>query len=160
MKIMRSPRSTRRSRARAARNGGRGAGAGTTGEYLLGGWRLSSRYGPPADFPTPRTCGSSLIPHLGDIALVALRPHHLEAMYRSLASDPRSQAGPATMARVHPTLMSALGTAVVSFYRPRRRLRGNAWWRVDSRSTRDTTSVWVIDSAVWLRQSGCSQAPL
>jgi integrase len=55
-----------------------------------------------------------LIPHLGDVALVELRSHHIEVMYQHMADDDAlaRRVGHATMTRVHATLMSAMSTAV------------------------------------------------
>jgi integrase len=114
MKTTRSRRSTRRARARAAREARRGTGTGTTGEYLHR-WVEGKQSLRPSTRLSYRThIRLYLVPRLGDIGLVELRPHHLEAMYRSLANDPdlTHRVSPATLARVHATLMSALGTAV------------------------------------------------
>jgi integrase len=112
MKKMRSRRATRRARARAARRSR--PGTGTVGEYLTRWVEGKQSLRPSTRLSYATHIRRYLIPHLGDIALVELRPHHLEAMYRSLASDPdlRYRVSPATLARVHATLMSALGTAV------------------------------------------------
>jgi integrase len=55
-----------------------------------------------------------LIPHLGNLALVELRPHHIEVMYQQMADDDSlvRRVGYATMTRIHATLMSAMSTAV------------------------------------------------
>lgn len=56
-----------------------------------------------------------LIPNLGHIKLVDLRAHHIEAMYRNIADRNQHRArpvGPATLRRIHATLMSALAVAV------------------------------------------------
>jgi integrase len=112
VKSIRSRRATRRARARAARRARPGTGA--VGEYLTR-WVDHKQSLRPSTRLSYRThIRLYLVPHLGDIALAELRPHHLEEMYRALASDPdlTHRVSPATMTRVHATLMSALGTAV------------------------------------------------
>ncbi len=55
-----------------------------------------------------------LVPHLGHLKLADLRAHHIEGMYRDIASqnDERQRPiGPVTIRRIHATLMSALTTA-------------------------------------------------
>jgi integrase len=112
MKTMRSRRSTRRARARAARKSG--SRTGSVGDYLTRWLEGKQSLRPSTRLSYRAHIRLYLIPHLGDVALVELHPQHLEAMYRSLANDPdlRHRVGPATLARVHATLMSALGTAV------------------------------------------------
>jgi integrase len=112
MKAIRSRRATRRARARAARKAR--PGTGTVGEYLARWVDAKQSLRPSTRLSYATHIRLYLVPHLGHIALAELRPHHLEAMYRSLASDPdlRDPVGPATLARVHATLISALGTAV------------------------------------------------
>lgn len=56
-----------------------------------------------------------LNPHLGNVPLQELRPIHIERAYRHLATRPGRggrSLSPATMRRIHATLMSALNMAV------------------------------------------------
>lgn len=56
-----------------------------------------------------------LLPNLGHLKLADLRAHHIEEMYREIANDNQHRVrpvGPATLRRIHATLMSALGVAV------------------------------------------------
>lgn len=56
-----------------------------------------------------------LIPNLGHFKLADLRPHHVERMYRDIVKDNEGRSrpvGPATLRRIHATLMSALTLAV------------------------------------------------
>ncbi|GAA0989525.1 Putative prophage phiRv2 integrase [Nocardioides aquaticus] len=56
-----------------------------------------------------------LVPYLGNLPLTALRPLHVERMYRELAMLEGTRGRPitvSTLRRVHATLMSAMNTAV------------------------------------------------
>src|SRR4051812_40975695 len=56
-----------------------------------------------------------LNPFLGDLEMAALRPVHVEGMYRALAMMDDRRGRPlsaASLRRIHATLMSALNTAV------------------------------------------------
>lgn len=54
------------------------------------------------------TLEKHLIPHLGAVRLHALKPHHIEQMYRTLSKTH----APATVHRIHRTLRAALNRAV------------------------------------------------
>ncbi|NHC47127.1 tyrosine-type recombinase/integrase [Motilibacter aurantiacus] len=54
-----------------------------------------------------------LLPHLGDVRLLDLRPHHLDRLYEAIATGRRGRPlSPSSIRRVHATLRSALNTAV------------------------------------------------
>jgi hypothetical protein len=54
-----------------------------------------------------------LIPHLGDIRLLELRPHHLDRFYAPITIGKRGRPlSASSLRRIHAVLRSALGTAV------------------------------------------------
>jgi integrase len=87
-----------------------------------------------------------IVPVIGHLRLLDLRSHHIEAMYRAIAltnGNRERPVGPATMKRIHDTLMSALNTAV-----RRGLIRRNPAATVElARATQPVSVVWTREQA-------------
>lgn len=90
-------------------------GALTVGQYLEEWLATKRRLRPTARRSYEGHLRNHLVPHLGTIPLDRLRPVHIGAAYDAIVAttaDHIRPVGPATIARIHATLRSALNAAV------------------------------------------------